>query len=251
MDQIGINNLYALKLGNEPTFYPWFSITEYAFDTTSYAAGDLATQPAFQDGLNANTSSIEQIAYHYYQNQHSVANFTALQDYIRHAATKSNITNFLPDIKYLRESLCHRVRLYRDGLYHFIGKSGKTRVVELDIGTPQNRLYGGYAAYDDGKLARVAPLNLKLWDSRRSSGDHSEATLSLSGLEGSGRNITVLNADNGALAQKNLTHSGLEWTWAPCGKQKKIKDDSKVRGINGTEVNITVNATQAVLLEIQ
>jgi hypothetical protein len=30
VEQIGINNLYALKLGNEPTFYPWFSINEYA-----------------------------------------------------------------------------------------------------------------------------------------------------------------------------------------------------------------------------
>ncbi|KAI1271978.1 hypothetical protein F5Y07DRAFT_381164 [Xylaria sp. FL0933] len=129
VNQIGIDNLYALELGNEPTFYPWFSIKEYvkryqslqarliaaipsladkrifqAFDTASYSAGDLTTKPAFQDGLNANATSIKQVAYHYYQNQHGVADFAALQNYIRHTATKSNITNFLPNIKYLKEN---------------------------------------------------------------------------------------------------------------------------------------------------
>ncbi|KAJ8127633.1 hypothetical protein O1611_g6003 [Lasiodiplodia mahajangana] len=351
IDQIGIDNLYALELGNEPTFYPWFSIKEYvkrfrslqarliaaapslgdkrifqAFDTASYAAGDLTTKPAFQDGLNANASSIKQVAYHYYQNQHGVADFAAFQEYIRHTATKSNLTNFLPNIKYLEENhsaigfaftetgytvggsggndhietnnfasalwsldfqLCamsmnvSRVnwqQILRSDLQmwrpvntslgaprvtphfysqpfvaDFIGKSGKTRVVELDIGTPQNGLYSGYAAYDDGKLARVALLNLELWDSRRSSGSRPKATFSLPKLVGAGSNITVhhLTADNGALAQENLTYSGLEWTWASRGKQRKVKDDSKVLEINGTEINIMVNATQAVLLEIR
>ncbi|KAI0485535.1 hypothetical protein F4859DRAFT_511735 [Xylaria cf. heliscus] len=349
--QIGINNLYALELGNEPTFYPWFSIEEYvkryrslqarlianipsladkrifqAFDTASYAAGDLTTKPAFQDGLNANASSIKQVAYHYYQNQHGVPDFAALQDYVRHTATKSNLTIFLPDIKYLKENhsaigfaftetgytvggsggndyiktnnfasalwsldfqLCalsmgvSRVnwqQILRSDLQmwrpvktslgepqvtphfysqpfvaDFIGKNGKTRVVELDIGTPQNGIYAGYAAYDDGKLARVALLNLELWDSKRSSGGRPEATFSLSGLLGIGSSITVhhLNADDGALAEKNVTYSGLEWTWESRGKQKKVKDDSKIVKINGTEADISVNATQAVLLEIE
>ncbi|KAI0437923.1 hypothetical protein F4803DRAFT_555535 [Xylaria telfairii] len=350
MDQIGIDNLYTLELGNEPTFYPWFSIKEYvaryqslqarliaaipsladkrifqAFDTASYSAGDLTAKPAFQDGLNANASSIKQVAYHYYQNQHGVTDFAALQNYIRHTATKSNITNFLPNIRYLEDNhsaigfaftetgysvggsdgnvhirtnnfasalwsldfqLCalsmnvSRInwqQILRSDLQmwrpvktslgeprvtahfysqpfvaDFIGKTGKTRVFELDIGTPQNGLYAGYAAYDDGKLARVALLNLELWDSQSSSGGRSEAKFSLSGLSGAGSNITVhhLNADNGALAQENVTYSGLEWTWASLGKQKKVKDDSKVLEING-KVDVIVKATQAVLLVIQ
>ncbi|KAI0114095.1 hypothetical protein GGR51DRAFT_578327 [Nemania sp. FL0031] len=349
--QIGIDNLYALELGNEPTFYPWFSIKEYvkryrslqarliaaipsladkrifqAFDTASYAAGDLTTKPAFQDGLNANASSIKQVAYHYYQNQQGVADFGVFQDYIRHTATKSNLTNFLPDIEYLKENhsaigfaftetgytvggsggddyiktnnfasalwsldfqLCalsmgvKRVnwqQILRSDLQmwrpvntslgaprvtphfysqpfvaDFISKSGKTRVVELDnIGAPQNGFYSGYAAYDDGKLARIALLNLELWDSQRSTGGRPEATFSLLGLSGTGSNITVhyLTADNGALAQKNVTYSGLEWTWASRGKEKRVKDDSKTLEINDTKVDIVVNATQAVLLEI-
>ncbi|KAI0864735.1 hypothetical protein F4860DRAFT_463304 [Xylaria cubensis] len=351
VNQIGIDNLYSLELGNEPTFYPWFSIKEYVkryrslqarliaaipsladkrifqtFDTASYAAGDLATKPAFQGGLNANSSSIKQVAYHYYQSNNGIADLTALQDYIRHTATKSNITNFLPNIKYLKENhsaigfaftetgytvggnggknsiktnnfasalwaldfqLCalsmgvSRVnwqQILRSDLQmwrpvktslgeprvtphfysqpfvaDFIGKSGKTRVVELDIGTPQNGLYAGYAAYDDGKLARIALLNLEIWDSQRSNGDRPEAKFSLSGLAGTGSNMTVhhLTADNGALAQKNVTYSGLEWTWASRGKQKKVKDDGKILKINGTGVDIIVNATQAVLLEIR
>ncbi|KAI0812919.1 hypothetical protein GGR55DRAFT_677245 [Xylaria sp. FL0064] len=342
VNQIGIDNLYALEIGNEPTFYPWFSIKEYvkryqslqarliaaipsladkrifqAFDTASYAAGDLTTKPAFQDGLNANATSIK---------QHGVADFVALQNYIRHTATKSNITNFLPNIKFLKENhpaigfaftdtgysvggsggndhiktnnfasalwsldfqLCamsmgvSRInwqQILRSDLQmwrpvktslggprvtahfysqpfvaDFIGKSGKTRVVELGIGTSQNGLYAGYAAYDDGKLARVALLNLELWDSQRSSGDRPQAKFSMSGLWGTGSNITVhhLNADNGALAQQNVTYAGLEWTWASRGKQKKVKDDSKVLEISGAEVDVVVKATQAVLLEIR
>ncbi|KAI0424699.1 hypothetical protein F5Y09DRAFT_353167 [Xylaria sp. FL1042] len=351
VNQIGVDNLYALELGNEPTFYPWFSIKEYvkryqnlqarliaaipsladkrifqAFDTASYAAGDLTTKLAFQDGLNANASSIKQVAYHYYQNQHGVADFAALQNYIRHTATKSNITNFLPNIKYLKGNhpaiefaftetgysvggsgdndhiktnnfastlwsldfqLCalsmgvSRInwqQILRSDLQmwrpvktslggprvtphfysqpfvaDFIGKSGKTRVVELDIGTPQNGLYAGYAAYDGGKLACVALLNLDLWDSQRSSDDRPQAKFTLSGLSDGGSNITMhhLNAENGALTQQNVTYSGLEWTWASRGKQKKVKNDSKVLKINGTEVDVIVKATQAVLLKIR
>lgn len=59
-----------------------------------------------------------------------------------------------------------------------------------------------------------------------------------------------LNADNGALARENVTYSGLEWTWASRGKEKKVKDDSKVLEING-KVDVIVKATQAVLLEIR
>ena len=352
VEQIGIDNLYALELGNEPTFYPWFSITEYAkrfknlqanlidaipaladkrifqaFDTASYAASDLKTKPAFESGLNAVAMSIKQVAYHYYQNQHGVANFAAFQEYMRHTSTKSNLTNFLPNMRYLKQNhsaigfaftetgytvggkgdkehvirtnnfasalwsldfqLCamsmniSRVnwqQIVRSDLQmwrpvktslgaprvtahffsqpfvaDFIGKSGKTRVAELDVGMPQNGLYAGYAAYDNGKLARVALLNLELWDPRRNSGDRHSAKFSLSGLENAGSKVTVhhLNADNGALAQQGMTYAGLEWTWVSRGKQMKVKDDSKVIGIVDGKVDVVVKATQAVLLEIQ
>ncbi|KAI1367847.1 hypothetical protein F5Y08DRAFT_348232 [Xylaria arbuscula] len=352
VEQIGINNLYALELGNEPTFYPWFSITEYvkrfknlqgnlidaipaladkrifqAFDTASYAAANLKTKPAFEDGLNAIAPSIKQVAYHYYQNQHGVANFATFQQYMRHTSTKSNLTNFLPNMNYLKQNhpaigfaftetgysvggkgdkehvirtnnfasalwsldfqLCamsmgvSRInwqQIVRSDLQmwrpvktslgaprvtahfysqpfvaDFIGKSGKTRVMELDIGMPQNGLYAGYAAYDNGKLARVALLNLELWDPQRSSGDRPSAKFSLAGLKNAGSKVTVhhLNADDGALAQQGMTYAGLEWTWASRGKQKKVKDDNKVLDIVAGKVNVVVKATQAVLLEIQ
>ncbi|KAI0871753.1 hypothetical protein GGS24DRAFT_503494 [Hypoxylon argillaceum] len=340
VNHIGVDNLYTMELGNELTFYPWFSIEAYAkryqnlqarlvagipalvdkrifqaLDTASYAAGDLATKPAFQNGLNDTASSIKQVAYHYYQNQNGVANFVALQDYVRHTGTKANITKFLPDINYLKNNhlaigfvftetgysvggsggkvdietnnfasalwsldfqLCamsmgSSLQMWRPVktslggprvtahfyshpfVADFIGKSGKTRVVELEVGAPQNGLYAGYAAYDDGRLTRITLLNLQLWDSQRRSGDRPQAKFSLTGLKGTGSNITVhhLNADNGALAQTNVTYAGLEWTWASRGKQKKVKNDSKVLEINGNEVDIFVKTTQAVLLEIK
>ncbi|KAI0521354.1 hypothetical protein F5B22DRAFT_596601 [Xylaria bambusicola] len=352
VEQMGMNNLYALELGNEPTFYPWFSIEEYvtrfknlqgrlidaipslgdkrifqAFDTASYSAGDLKTKPTFESGLNAAAPSIKQVAYHYYQNQHGIANWGNFQEYIRHTSTKSNLTNFLPNIKYLEEDhsaiefafteagytvggkgdkehvikannfasalwsldfqLCamsmnvsrtNWQQIVRSDLQmwrpvktslggprvtahfysqpfvaDFIGKSGKTQVVELDVGMPHNGLYAGYGAYDNGKLARVALLNLELWDQKRSSGDRPSAKFSLSGLKNAGRKVMVhhLNAEKGALAQNGMTYAGLQWTWASKGKQKKVKDDSRILDFVDSKVDIMVNATQAVLLEIQ
>jgi hypothetical protein len=57
-----------------------------------------------ENGLNAAAPSIKQVAYHYYQKQHGVANWAEFQEFMRHTSTKSNLTIFLPNIRDLENN---------------------------------------------------------------------------------------------------------------------------------------------------
>jgi hypothetical protein len=101
-----------------------------------------------------------------------------------------------------------------------------------------------------GKLARVALLNLDLWDPQRSSGDRPSAKMSLSGFGNAGSKVTVhhLNADNGALAQQGMTYTVLKWTLGSKGKQKKVKDDSNVLDITNSKVDVVVKSNPGCVI---
>ncbi|KAI1260186.1 hypothetical protein F5Y18DRAFT_442016 [Xylariaceae sp. FL1019] len=348
LNQIGVHNLYTLEIGNEPNFYPWFSVDEYveryrqlqarliaaipslgdkrifqAFDTAANFADDLTSKDAFEAGLNKNATTIKQAAYHYYQG-HGIS-LEGLQDWIRHTTTMHNLTKFTPNIDYLNTNhpaigfaftetgynvagggeeaikpnnlatalwavdfqlaaMAVGVRrvtwqqILRSSLNmwipvrstfsepkvtanfysqpfvaDFIGKSGETRVMQLDVGSPNQGLYVAYAAYDAGKLSRIALLNLEIWHSGE--GDNRarpQISFSLQGLPERISQATIhhLTAEKGALAQDNLTYSGFEWTYESRGKQSKVKSDSKVLAVNGGNVDVVVKGTQAVLVEL-
>ncbi|XXG98298.1 hypothetical protein Hte_004621 [Hypoxylon texense] len=134
--QIGIDNLCTLEIGNEPTFYPWFSKTNntagvetyaerypnlqdqlkqripsldgkrvfQALDTAANDAEDLMAKPAFEMGLNDVASSIRQVGFHYYQGHPGPHTFDDLQGWIRHSVTVKNMSKFTPNIQYLQEN---------------------------------------------------------------------------------------------------------------------------------------------------
>ncbi|KAI0155206.1 hypothetical protein GGR57DRAFT_511654 [Xylariaceae sp. FL1272] len=349
VNRIGMNNLYALEIGNEPNFYPWFSVDEYVrrygqlqkrliaaipslsdkrvfqvFDAAANFADELTSKKAFEAGLNKNATTIKQAAYHYYQG-HGIS-LDGLQDWIRHTTTMHNLTKFTPNIGYLNNNHpaigfaftetgynvgngggegaikpnnlatalwavdfqlaamtvgVRRVnwqQILRSSLNMWIpvkstfsdprvtanfysqpfvadliGKSGETRVMQLDVGSPDKGLYVAYAAYDAGKLSRIALLNLEIWHSGE--GDNRarpQISFSLQGLPGRISQATVhhLTAEKGALAKNNLTYAGFEWTYESRGKQSKVKSDSKILAVSGGEVDVVVKATQAVLVEL-
>ncbi|KAI1416862.1 hypothetical protein F5Y13DRAFT_204251 [Hypoxylon sp. FL1857] len=130
----------------------------------------------------------------------------------------------------------------------FIGKGGNTQVAKLDVGDDGNGTLVAYGAYESGKLARVALLNLDLWTANN--GTRSPVDFTLKGLPGATKNVTVhqLSAPGGALANDSLTYAGLEWTVESEGIDKHVRDDSKVLDLNGTDVTISVNATSAVMV---
>jgi hypothetical protein len=139
----------------------------------------------------------------------------------------------------------------------FIGNSGKTKVVPLNISSSgdDKGLHVGYAAYDNGRLARLALLNLKVWDRELSqSTTRPLATFSIDSLPSTITTATVyrLSSKEGALAQTNLTYAGLEWTYENGGR------GGQVPGMNGTTVvnvgqgqlEVDVEASSAVLIDL-
>ncbi|OTA59168.1 glycoside hydrolase family 79 protein [Hypoxylon sp. EC38] len=130
----------------------------------------------------------------------------------------------------------------------FIGKGGNTQVVELDVSDDGEGTLVAYGAYESGKLARVALLNLDLWITNN--GTRHPVDFALKGLSGVMKKATVhhLSAPDGALAKEGLTYAGLEWTLESMGIDKHVRDDSKVLNLNGTDVTVSVNATSAVMI---
>ncbi|KAI1379483.1 hypothetical protein F4677DRAFT_453065 [Hypoxylon crocopeplum] len=116
----------------------------------------------------------------------------------------------------------------------FIGKGGKTSVAPLDVGGDGDGKLVAYAAYESGKLARIALLNLDLWTSDNGTRPHVK--------------VNHLSAPNGALAEAGLTYAGLEWTLESNGTENQVKNDSNVLEVGDTGVTVSVNATSAVMV---
>lgn len=141
----------------------------------------------------------------------------------------------------------------------FIGKGGDTKVAELDItdsnGDHGDGYYAAYAAYNgDGTVARVAVLNLKIWTSdNQEDNNRPSINFQLPGLPANVGQVVVhhLNAPGGALASKNLTYAGLEWTWESRGQEIKVEDNDDILDVVNGEVTISVGASSAVLIEVQ
>ncbi|KAI1460255.1 hypothetical protein F4805DRAFT_416980 [Annulohypoxylon moriforme] len=130
----------------------------------------------------------------------------------------------------------------------FISKGGNTQVAKLDVGDDSKGTLTAYAAYESGKLARIALLNLDLWTSQN--GTRTPVEFTLKGLPTSSKQAKVhhLSAPGGALAKDGLTYAGLQWTKESNGIGQQVKNDSSVLELNGTDVTVRVNATSAIML---
>lgn len=130
----------------------------------------------------------------------------------------------------------------------FISKGGNTQVAQLDVGDDSKGTLIAYGAYESGKLARIALLNLDLWTSQN--GTRTPVEFVLKGLPGTSRQAKVhhLSAPGGALAKDGLTYAGLQWTRESNGIGKPARNDSSVLNLNGTDLTVRVNATSAVMI---
>ncbi|KAI1208431.1 uncharacterized protein F4807DRAFT_431319 [Annulohypoxylon truncatum] len=130
----------------------------------------------------------------------------------------------------------------------FISKGGNTQVAKLDVGDDSNGTLTAYAAYESGKLARVALVNLDLWTPQN--GTRTYVDFALKGLSGTSKQAKVhyLGAPNGALAKDGLTYAGFQWTKESNGIDQLARNDSSVLGLDGTDVTVRVNATSALMI---
>lgn len=128
----------------------------------------------------------------------------------------------------------------------FIGKGGRTKVASI---LSEEKL-AAYAAYEDGKLARIAIVNLNL--GKASGEDRKKTDIVLDDLAKGVESVTVhqLNSPHGSLAQTDITYKGLEWSFESKGLQKQVRDDSKTVNIKGGKVTISIEEASAIILEV-
>ncbi|KAK3681899.1 hypothetical protein LTR37_020768 [Vermiconidia calcicola] len=132
----------------------------------------------------------------------------------------------------------------------FIGDSGNTSVMALDLGDDDDGMVVAYAAYNDGELSRIVILNMRLWTAE--DGDRLSRAISIRGMPEGVKEATVhyLSAGEGALQKHGITWRGLQWTVASNGTEEKVVHNSKILQVADNELRVTVYTTGAVMIEL-
>lgn len=136
----------------------------------------------------------------------------------------------------------------------FIGSNPNTRINNINLNSD---FYSAYAAYEDGRLARVVLLNLHEWNPPSSQAEaEAEAapstTFTLSTGRGGIKYVTVeAMTAPGALSETNITVAGISYDYDLAeGKPVRVAKQytSVLRPDNKGEISVPVRDSQAVLL---
>lgn len=136
-------------------------------------------------------------------------------------------------------------------LADFIGSSGQTRVSEIKI--PGQDFVSAYVAYEDDSPVRIAVVNLYLWTPEDHNGVRPSINVALNGLwEGiKAAQIHKLGSPEGAYGTDFVTWRGLRWSPASNGSEVRIGRDAILVAARAGTVNVQVEATSAVIVELQ
>lgn len=135
----------------------------------------------------------------------------------------------------------------------FIGSNPNTRINNIDL---HSDFYSAYAAYEDGRLARVVLLNLHEWNPPTSDQDETlkapSTTFTLSTGQRGIKYVTVeLMTAPGALSETNITVAGLSYDYNLAeGKPVRVAKqyESVLRPDKKREISVRLRYSQAVLL---
>lgn len=132
----------------------------------------------------------------------------------------------------------------------FIGKSGETRVMQLELEDDDSDKLVAYAAFDSDKLARIALINMHLW--RPEDGSRPKRELSIKNVPNdiSKVNLHKLDSFDGALAKHDITWKGLQWTFESKGKDDRVKHDREQVQVHNQLLTVEIDATSAVIIEL-
>lgn len=126
------------------------------------------------------------------------------------------------------------------------GKGKKIQVAEM------NNLSGadmaGYSIYHDGTLTQIALFNEHLWV--KGDGKRPEQNVALSGLGGCDKlKVQRLTGDSGT-ALKNISWAGQRWSAERKGVPQKVGQESTIVESKNGCFDITVQATEGVLISL-
>lgn len=135
-----------------------------------------------------------------------------------------------------------------------IGSNPNTRINNIDLNSD---FYSAYAAYENGRLARVVLLNLHEWNPSSSQAEaEAEAAPSTTFTLSTGRGgikyatVEAMTAP-GALSETNITVAGISYDYGLAeGKPVRVAKqyESVLRPDNKGEISVSVRDSQAVLL---
>ncbi|KAK5991374.1 Beta-glucuronidase [Cladobotryum mycophilum] len=133
----------------------------------------------------------------------------------------------------------------------FIGSSNNTRINNIDL---HNNYYSAYAAYEDGKLARVILLNLHEWNPPRAAAGtdtRPQTIFNLQGPVGYKYATVELMTAPGAASQKNITVAGISYDYELAQGRPVTVGPRIAQKINldrQGRLSVSIQASQAVLL---
>ncbi|KAL1622699.1 hypothetical protein SLS54_004717 [Diplodia seriata] len=113
----------------------------------------------------------------------------------------------------------------------------------------------GYAGYHDGKLSKVAVLNLNVWNegnAANNSRPEKEVSLTALGDDVASVRVSRLTAPGGAAANSSITWAGKRWTAENNGTEYADGEAPVTIGVEGGKPkrNVVVKASEAVLVEL-
>ncbi|KAB8223197.1 hypothetical protein BDV33DRAFT_228660 [Aspergillus novoparasiticus] len=131
----------------------------------------------------------------------------------------------------------------------FIGSNGNVTVANIDLGQPH---LSAYAAYEGARLARLAIINLELWDGRHESQEKRHAKQMLLHVPAGTDSVTVkrLTSPAGGTARSSnqITWGGMQWTYENEGRGKNVSTGAERLTVKDGTVHIAVNASEAAMV---
>lgn len=134
----------------------------------------------------------------------------------------------------------------------FIGSSGKTRIANFPLNDHVNV---AYAAYDDGKLARIVFLNMKEYNATRTEDGHIECrpvtTFRFPAPDGfTQARLARLWAPN-AHETTDITIDGVSYSYENgLGKPFRVKNDARIIEAKDGKFSVRVEASGAVMITL-
>lgn len=128
----------------------------------------------------------------------------------------------------------------------FIGQNSELQISNIDLG---NDWLSAYAGYESGELAKYAVVNLEAWNTTQN-GTRPVQELSLE-VPSTTNTIRVdYLTGPGSDAFVNVTWAGDEWTYASNGLAVQVADTSKTVWVSGGVANVSVQASEAILVTL-
>lgn len=132
----------------------------------------------------------------------------------------------------------------------FVGCSGRATIQTVNMPGFDAQV-PVYAAYENGKIKRVAIVNMNYWVPGQGARKATQVPLQL-GADVKSATIEHLNSPGGAGAQADsVSYAGSRWTYETVGKEQKgWRHDTQVLSVDEGAVKINVQYSEAVIIHL-